>query len=184
MIVKIDVDGVIRDVMSAICALNARDFGEVVSPADIVRYDFSGLFHKGREQFGNPVDYFFLQRAKEVLLDNVSCFPRVKEAIDLLRSHRHRVIIVTYQLTTENMRYTLEFLSRHGIVYDDIMFTKHKYLVHGHYLIDDCPDCFLEKEKAERIIIDAPYNRYLSEGCGRRFASLYEAAEYICQVEF
>ena len=52
MIVKIDVDGVIRDVMSAICALNARDFGEVVSPTDIVRYDFSGLFHKVREQFG------------------------------------------------------------------------------------------------------------------------------------
>lgn len=184
MIVKIDVDGVIRDVMSAICALNARDFKEMVSPMDIVQYDFSGLFHRVRELYGNPVDYFFLQRAREVLLDNVSCFPRVKEAIDLLRSHKHRVIIVTYQLTPANMCYTLEFLSRHGIVYDDIMFTKDKYLVHGHYLIDDCPDCFLEKESAKRIIIDAPYNRFLSEGCGRRFTSLYEAAEYICKVEF
>ena len=184
MIVKIDVDGVIRDVMSTICEINEQEFGEHITPEDIVNYDFSGLFHTVKERYGDPVDYFFRKRGYEVLLGKAKCFDQAKEAIDLLRSHGHRVIIVTYQLSPDNMRYTLAFLSERGISYDDIVFTKDKYLVQGHYLIDDCPDCFLEKEMAKRIIIDAPYNRFLSEGCGRRFRSLYEAAEYICKVEF
>ena len=183
MIVKVDVDGVIRDVMSAICRISERDFGERVLPSEIVRYDRSGLFHEARRLHGNLVDYFFHERGHEVLLTEARCFQRAKEAIELLRGHGHRVIIVTYQLSPRNMRYPLEFLEREGICYHDIMFTREKHLVDGHFIIDDAPFVFPQNEPEERIIIDAPYNRCLPDGAGIRFASLYEASEYICQKQ-
>ena len=63
MIIKIDVDGVIRDIISAICLEYNKEFGEDIKPSDVVEYNINGFFPLVSEKHGiNPSDYYFLNK--------------------------------------------------------------------------------------------------------------------------
>lgn len=184
MIVKIDVDGVIRDIISAMCELYNERFCGNLTVDDIDDYDVNLNFSEIKKQLGKkPTEYFFTDNGDLIFETLSKPFNGVKEAIGKLREQGHKVIIVTWQFSLKNIKHTLDFLEMHSIKYDDICFTKDKWIVKGDYLIDDNPEFILDdRDTSEKIIIDTPYNKYVSNDFNR-CVSLSDAVEYIINKE-
>ena len=180
MTVKIDVDGVIRDIITAMCGIYNKKFGGKLCPDDIDDYDINTNFVEIPKRTGmTPVDYFFRENAGLIFEYFSQPFEGVKESIDELRNNGHKVVIVTWQFNLENIMHTLRFLDVHGIRYDDICFTKDKWMIKGDYLIDDNPEFIMDKrDKSKKIIVDTPYNRNVSKKY-KRVNSLKDAIAYI-----
>lgn len=183
MIVKIDVDGVIRDIISAMCKVYNEKFDGCLCVDDIDDYDVNTNFPKIIEETGRkPTEYFFTDHADKIFETVSKPFDGVKEGIDLLRKYGHKVVIVTWQFSLKNIKHTLDFLDMYDIKYDDICFTRDKWIVNGDYLIDDNPEFIMDKkDKSKKIIIDTPYNRHVSKRV-KRVNSLYDAVEYILNI--
>ena len=182
MTVKIDVDGVIRDIVSTMCEIYNKEFGGNLCAEDIDDYDVNTNFPAIMEKTGRkPIEYFFTDHADKVFETVSKPFDGVKEAIDRLRRNGIKVVIVTWQFSLKNIKHTLDFLDMYDIKYDDICFTKDKWLVRGTYLIDDNPEFIRDKkDKSRKIIIDTPYNRHVSKKY-TRVASLKDAVDFIIE---
>ena len=80
------------------------------------------------------------------------------------------------------MKSTIDFFNRNDLFYDDICFTKDKWMINGDYLIDDNPMFILdEKDKAKKIIIDRPYNQLEEYNNIKRCYSLMDAVNFILE---
>lgn len=179
-VVKIDVDGVIRDIFTPMLKMYNYIFNEHLSVDDITDYDVGKVFTKVKEHYGmSAAEWFFDTNGRKIFLYGKP-YQGVAEAIDLLREHGHKVVIVTWQPLLENKLNTLKFLDKYGIHYDDICFTKDKWIINGDYIIDDNPEFLTEeREKAEKIVIDYPYNKSQPISCVFRGKDLKEAVQYL-----
>ena len=178
MTIKIDVDGVIRDMLGAMCKMYYK-FDPTVVEENITDYDVEKSFPLIKMRTGMSAhDYFFVINSEDTLYKVPTVLNGARYGIEKLREAGHKVVIVTNQFGFNNKLYTLNFLNFYGIPYDDICFTEDKWSIEGDYIIDDNPD-FLndEREKAKKIIIDAPYNR--KERKYHRFCTLTDAATFI-----
>ena len=180
MIIKIDVDGVIRDIISAMCEIYNARFGGNLCVEDIDDYDINTNFPKIMEEMREtPVEYFFTHHGDDIFEYVSKPFEGVKDSIDKLCNFGHKVVIVTWQFSLKNIIHTLRFLDKYGIRYHDICFTKDKWMIRGDYLIDDNPEFIMDKrDKSSKIVIDTPYNRHISKKY-RRAGSLEEAVDII-----
>ena len=179
--VKVDVDGVIRDIFTPMCDLYNSSFGVSINPDDVKDYDVEVSFPLIKEKFGKSAfEWFFVDHADEIFLYSKP-FPKVAEALRKLRGYGVHVMIVTWQHTYGNKVRTLKFLERNGIEYDDILFTKEKWRIGANYIIDDNPEFLLDDdEKSVKIMVDAPYNRQCKmKPKGIRVDSLSEAIDSI-----
>ena len=86
----------------------------------------------------------------------------IEEKLKFLKENGFKVIIVTWQESLKNKLLALEFLNRYDIPYDDICFTKDKYLIQGDILIDDNPE-FLDdpRDKSLKFCVEYPYNSHI-----------------------
>ena len=179
MIVKIDVDGVIRNMFDNMCKVYCNWFGDYLTADDIFDYDVDKVFPKVKLNLGiSAAEFFFRMHTKEVFLLSKP-YSKVKEAIDKLMANGHKVVIVTWQYTFENKLNTLFFFNNNDIHYDDICFTKDKWMIEGDWLIDDNPEFILDdRDKSKKIMINMPYNKE-TEYYGIRANDLYEAVNMI-----
>lgn len=180
MIIKIDVDGVIRNIVGAICNRYNMVFDENVMPDEITDYDINNSFPLIKEVLHKkPTDYFFIEHGREIFRDNVLPFDDPAKSISCLREAGHKVIIVTWQFTTDNKKYTLDFLDDWKIEYDDICFTRDKHLINGDIIIDDNPEFLLHSnEESLKMCINRPYNVGKCDDI-LKFNSLKEVTDYI-----
>lgn len=183
MIIKIDVDGVIRNINETLCRLYNDLFNENLTPDDMFDYDVEKVFNKIQEEMGvTACDYFFDLSSKEIFL-NSKPYDGVREAILDLRRAGHKVVIVTWQFSLENKCNTLLFLKNNKIPYDDICFTRDKWMIQGDWLIDDNPEFITdEREKSRKIMIRMPYNKDCKFFCTRA-NDLRQAADIILEQE-
>ncbi len=183
MIIKIDVDGVIRNINETLCRLYNDSFNENLTSENILDYDVDKTFKRIHQEMGlTACDYFFDLSSKEVFL-NSSPYDGVREAILDLRHAGHKVVIVTWQYSIENKYNTLLFLQKNKIPYDDICFTRDKWMIQGDWLIDDNPEFITdEREKSRKIMIRMPYNKNCDFFCTRA-NGLQEAVDIILEQE-
>ena len=183
MIIKVDVDGVIRNINEKMCELYNELFHNNLTVDDIFDYDVEKVFSEIKEKIGmTAVDYFFSWEAKEVFC-NSNLYDGVREAIQKLRDAGHKVVIVTWQFTLQNKYYTLMFFEKNKIPYDDICFTRDKWMIQGDWLIDDNPEFITdEREKSRKIMIRMPYNKNCDFFCTRA-NGLQEAVDIILDQE-
>lgn len=75
------------------------------------------------------------------------------------------------------------FLQKNKIPYDDICFTRDKWMIQGDWLIDDNPE-FIEDErdKSRKLMINMPYNRECDFFCTRA-DNLKQAVDIILEQE-
>jgi 5'(3')-deoxyribonucleotidase len=86
---------------------------------------------------------------------------------------------VTWQFSNINKKLTLDWLDALSIPYDDICFTKDKWMIQGDILIDDNPEFILnEKDTSFKYLVDQPYNQECNFE-GSRVKSLKEAVDLI-----
>lgn len=183
MIIKIDVDGVIRNINETMCKMYNDLFDENLTVEDMFDYDVEKVFNKIKEELGmTAVDYFFDWSARSIFL-NSNPYDGVSEAIQKLRDAGHKVVIVTWQFSLQNKYYTLLFFSKNKIPYDDICFTRDKWMIQGDWLIDDNPE-FIEdeREKSSKIMIRMPYNKDCKFFCTRA-KDLHQAVDIILEQE-
>ena len=175
MIIKIDVDGVIRDIFTPMVYVNNMLTGENKVVSDITEYDvaesFSGLGRDNRE----ISDILFNKYGYKVF-GEAKPYPGAKEAIDLLHDYGHRIVIATWQPILGNKVITLSWLDKYNIYYDDILFTDNKHNLNSDIIIDD--NCaFLADDKSRyRYSIQRPYNKDCEF---EQFPSLFDCAEHI-----
>lgn len=160
---KIDIDGVLRDILSTMCEIYNKEFNENLSKDDIINYKVDISFPLIKEKLGySAVKYFFEDKSKEIFLN--SCLINTASySIKRLREAGHHVIIVSYQCSYQNKIDTLNWLKNNNIEYDDICFTDKKYLIKGDYLIDDNLEFLVDQKlydngETQCICINAPYN--------------------------
>lgn len=176
MVIKIDIDGVIRDMVSTMCNIYNREYHDHITPDDVTEYDVDKIFTKCG---GKAAEYFFDN--KGVFVNRYSpIFDGAAEAIDKLRDAGHKIVIVSWQPLFDNKIDTLHFLKANKVHYDDIAFTKDKDSIKGDILIDDNPE-FIEQcnDKEITFLINRPYNVNVDVKCTRRFDSLAECVDYL-----
>lgn len=166
-IIKIDVDGVLRNLLPKMCDIYNDYYEENITPNDILDFDLKNTFKK----CDNPIDWFFNTHGSFVYLNSKQCF-KAKEAMNILHNKGYYIIIVSDQPTNKQKEDTLEWLKENEIYYDSICFTNKKNIIIGNIVIDDNIDNLNMCNENTKIIIDAPYNRI---GCNyNRYNSLYE----------
>lgn len=172
-IFKIDCDGVLRDILSKMCDIYNKEFNVKIEVKDCVKYNVDEIFVLCKIRLGiSAKEYFFNIKGHEIFTKSKIC-KKAKDAIDILHNAGHKIIIVTWQRTLKNKIDTLNWLNHNNIYYDDIVFTKHKDIVKGDYMIDDNIDFLNEiTNPTIPICINAPYNKNVY--FYPRYESLYD----------
>ena len=179
MIVKVDVDGVIRNMFDKMCSLYNALFEENKTVDDIKDYDVDKSFPKIKEKLGISANKFFFECYSETLFLMSEPYDDVVDALEKLHKEGHKIVIVTWQPSTKNKHHTLTFLEVNHIPYDDICFTKDKWLINGDWLIDDNPEFICDtREKADKVMINYTFNKDCDFPC-KRLNNLKEAVDYI-----
>ena len=183
MVIKIDMDGVVRNIFDEMCTIYNNVFATHLCVDDIIDYDVDAVFTKIKENIGiSAADYFFKLYAYRLFYES-NPYDGVKEALEKLRDEGHKVVIVTWQYTLDNKLNTLRFLDRHNIPYDDICFTRDKWMVQGDWLIDDNPEFITdERDKSRKIMINMPYNENMGIKA-ERADNLMEAVDIILEYD-
>lgn len=96
-IIKIDVDGVLRDMLSMMCEIYNECYNENVKPEDIKNYDVDVSFPKCKEVDEISAKYFFFNEKEYEVYNCANVLPKAKEAIDILHNLGYYIIIVTKQ---------------------------------------------------------------------------------------
>jgi hypothetical protein len=130
-IIKLDVDGVIRDTFSVMCNLYNMKFGTYMVPEDIFAYDVNVSFPLVQEQLGVSAAEWFFQIHSEDCFLNAPAFDGVADAIRKLRQQGDKIVICTYQPTYAGRINTIMFLENNGIEFDELHLTEQKWAVLG-----------------------------------------------------
>lgn len=169
-IIKIDVDGVLRNLLPKMCELYNDYYHDNIVPKDIKEFDLSKTFTK----CDNPIEWFFQKHVDYIYMNSNTCF-KAKEAMDILHKKGYYIIIVSNQPTFVQKKLTIEWLKNNEIYYDSICFTEKKELIVGDIVVDDNIDNLTICYDSKKILIDAPYNINFNEY--KRFNNLFEFAE-------
>jgi 5'(3')-deoxyribonucleotidase len=171
-IIKVDIDGVLRDMLSTMCSIYNESYDENIRPCDVNEYDVDKTFTKCNDISGMSAKKFFFYEFSYHLCLHSEIIYKAKEAMDMLYDLGYYILIVSYQKDYNSKQYTLEWLHMYDIYYDSICFTDRKDLIYGDIVIDDNPEFLEICDESEKILIDAPYNR--DENRFKRFSSLYD----------
>ena len=191
--IKIDVDGCIRNTFAAMCDVYEKETGLQKTLEDIFSYDVDESFPAIKELIANRMldakntsDFFFNQHSEDCFL-NANAISDVNKSIDKIREMGCRVAICTHQPLYNGRLYTLSFLSKNDIHYDELHFTREKWRIQADYIIDDSPEFLTDRrEKARKICIDYPFNRNLSQFSfekSNRFKNVSDALLHIITKE-
>jgi 5'(3')-deoxyribonucleotidase len=174
-IIKIDIDGVLRNLSIGMCEVYNHEFDTNFTPDDINHYNVNKVFTKCEEYLNKTAFEFFFKNYGFFVFRHSPIFEKAKEAVDLLHENGYRVVIVSPQLSYESRKLTLEWLEANNIYYDDICFTSQKNMIKGDYMIDDYPKNLEMCEGETQILIDAPYNKWCDSY--KRYSSIYDFAK-------
>lgn len=171
-IIKIDCDGVLRDLLTQMCNVYNEHYNESINPNDVIYFETEKIFTKCLEIDDiHPDEWLFQKNSYKLFLDS-PVLPNVREALSLLREKGYYIIIVTNQVSLCNKIDTLMWLEDNGIYYNSIFFTNEKNLIKGDIIVDDNTFNLNMCEGERKICINAPYNKDI-EGY-ERYDSLYD----------
>ena len=179
MIIKIDIDGVIRNTFQGMLNVYNREFSEQKRISDIISYNTNESFPRIHQELGIDGNQFFFENHGEEVFSSEPLDGAI-EAIRRLHKEGHEIAICSHQPKAVGRKTTIDFLDGHKIPYDSLHFTCDKWQVYGDVIIDDNPD-FLHhsKETAFPIGIRYPFNKNITWGIWRN--SLTEAVDWISQ---
>jgi 5'(3')-deoxyribonucleotidase len=175
--IKIDIDGVLRDILPSMCKAYNNAFKCNIRPEDVIEYELDKTFTKCMEEENiTPYEWFFERHTTYINIFS-SLLDRADEAMRMLHEKGYYIIIVSYQKTNEQQIDTLLWLKNKGIYYDSICFTDKKELIDGDIVVDDNIKFLDNCRESRKICIDAPYN--IGKHQYEHYKSLYDFASII-----
>ena len=182
MIIKLDIDGVLRDMESPMIKLYNKRFRTHMKLGDIISYDIDKSFPLFQNAGIDGHKFFFEDHLQECYID-AKAYEGAAEAVELLRGQGHVIHIVSHQPSLKAQKATLEWLNANNIEFDNITFTniKDKTCVPCDAIIDDCPEYIdSEPESVLKVCINHSYNM----DCNAiHFDSIYSFAKLICNFD-
>ena len=178
MIIKLDVDGVLRDMESPMIRLYNKRFQTRMKSGDLISYNIDKSFPLFRKVGIDGYKFFFEDHLQDCYI-NADAYEGAAEAVQLLRKRGHIIHVVSYQPSLNAQKATLEWLNMNNIEFDNITFTniKDKTCVSCDMIIDDCPEYIdSEPELVLKICINHSYN---TDCNAMHFDSLYSFAKSI-----
>lgn len=149
----LDVDGVLRDIVSRTMEIYRRD----IEPGNNTRYDEIDTYDmRVLPKLGNTRQFFSGKYARDIFCDSFPYEHNIGMIVQDL-SRKYNIHIVTNQFLG-NENYTLKWLNKYNIKYDAITFTADKSLVTGDVMVDDYWKN-LESFNGRRILFHQPYNK-------------------------
>lgn len=186
-VIKLDVDGVIRNTFWMMCDLYNKHFGTSMTVDDIHSYEVNDSFPLIREKLGMDAAKWFFDEHGVDCFFVAPAFKGVSEVVKELRKQGNKIVICTHQPLYSGRKYTLKFLAINDIEYDELHFTQEKWAVLGDVIIDDAPDFLMNaREKCRKICIDYPFNRHITEFSfdkGNRYKTTTEALKTFLRKE-
>ena len=157
----IDVDCVLRDILPKMVKLYNDEFGTSMQVEDIYEFKVEKPFYLIKEKLGIEASVWFFEQHAEDIFKNSKVCNKAKEAVDILSKYG-KIIIITYQKSILNKKYTLEWLEENEIKYDGISFIKDKSIINCDYFIDDNDWNFTNCNATMGILITQPYNKNIN----------------------
>jgi uncharacterized HAD superfamily protein len=158
MIIGVDVDGVLRDIITPVIKVYKKEYDYEC----IVTHN---TFYKWRLYDNLPKitnDVAFFKKYSDYIFGSGQYYVQRKDLIKKLIKLGHKVIIVTNQIQgLESL--TLDWLNKNSIHYDSIYFVKEnkdKFLIKMNYIIDDNLETInmAEKYGVKAICISQAWN--------------------------
>lgn len=171
MLIKVDVDEVLRQFVKQLQRQYSIDFPNHFMDLNVTSYDLAPFFELGKD----IRKYFNETRPKEIYT-MAEAFMGAGHFMWLLQDAGHEVWAVSNQ-ARGNEVFTLEWLYEKEIPCDSICFTRNKSALKGDVILDDCVDNLRGAEKGcVAIAMDRPWNQ---DWKGLRAKSLLHAFEII-----
>ena len=106
MIIKVDIDGVLRDMNAMLVHLYNQKFKTNLTVEDLTDYDVSKSFPLfGMRGNTTAMDFFFHKMAKKVFYLSEP-YEGVEDAMQKLKDNGHKIVIVTWQFSNINKKLT------------------------------------------------------------------------------
>lgn len=167
----LDVDGVKRNVISPILSDYNKRFNENIQYSDITSFDFAPILNK----LEDPYKFYFEDKAFEVFELSSAYEKNISHLVNTL-SQKYYIHIVSDQKPS-NEKYTVNWLNKQNIYFDDLTFTANKIDIESDLIIDDKPSTLIMFKEANKqaICYDQPWN---SEVDVKRISTLEEFLSY------
>ena len=184
MIIKLDIDGVLRDMETPMIRLYNEKFQTCMKLGDLISYDIDESFplFRNADIDTDGYKFFFEDHLQECYIE-AKAYEGAAEAVKLLQERGHVIHIVSFQPSLKAQKATLEWLNINNIEFDNITFTniKDKTCVPCDVIVDDCPEYIdSEPESVLKVCINHSYNM----DCNAiHFDSIYSFAKLICNFD-
>jgi len=126
----IDVDNVLRDIITPVCRIYNKKYGTNFCKSDVKEYNMGKTFMNMKDD----LEYY-----REFPVEVLFKAPTEEKHTSLNMNnlyYDYHIILVTHQLKGFE-DYTLKWLEKNNIPYHDICFIKDKYKVKGDVFLDD-----------------------------------------------
>lgn len=153
----VDIDEVLRALVPGMVRLYNNEFDDNMCFSDVKDFVVDNSFPKILEETGESASKWFFQDHGHELFYGSKEIEGAREALNILREIG-KVIIISYQKTTDNKVDTLNWLAEHQMRYDGICFVKDKSVVHTTWMVDDNDWNFIGSNAEFGALINAPYN--------------------------
>lgn len=152
--IGIDVDGVLRDIMTPIINHYNKTYQQKIKIHDITNWNFDQFF----PHMPDVYKYAFYENARSTFVDSQP----YDGAVNFMKKihQKYQVWIITHQYKGNEIL-TLEWLNKHDIPFHSIAFTPSKSDVGCHVLIDDAPhnlERFTNSSNRHAICFRQPWN--------------------------
>lgn len=176
----VDVDMVLRDMISKITELLKRDNPSLLLMDKPDRYNFNNIDLSLKDKIKLWENIY----SKEIFLEADPMPGAIEQFFKLEKwaaKNNVKLVCVTLQ-TRKNAHYTFQWLHKHKIYFSEYHITHQKYLTGVDYIIDDSPDNYHDwtlhgLPEDHFIIFDCDHNRHVK--VTNRVNSLMEAVKIV-----
>lgn len=151
----IDIDGVIRDILSKMTELYNNRFQKSITINDYKTYDLNSCF----EELKDPYSWFFDLMSYETFYQALP-YPNAVEAMQKIHDIG-RVTVITKQTNIRSMEYTVKWLYKNKVPFDNIIIVKNNkdvFTSSFDYFVDDYIKNIIGSKACSNILISQPYN--------------------------
>ena len=158
----IDVDGVVRDILTQMISIYNDRYGgysKKISMEDFTEYDLAKF---NSTVIANPSYWFFNLMAHETFY-LAQPYKNAIEALYIL-SEMGDITLVTKQTCQEAITYTVKWLYKYDVPYDNLCFVSDRKNIVGNnfdYFVDDYVKNFEHSNAKTNILVKQPYNTNL-----------------------
>lgn len=175
MILNVDIDGVLRNFMQATIDVYKKHYDPKCSIEynDIVEY----FFNRELPLIGKDFRAFYRKHPEEIYV-NAEPYEGVKETLTELQKN-HLINIVTKQPVGLE-KYSLYWLEKNEIPYDNFMVTQDKDLIFGDIFVDDYIGNLENFTRGVSVCVNQPWNKKWE---GERIHNFNELPSWIKNYE-